>query len=62
MDNISATPVHALFPHAHTEPHKGRWRVIVTTSDGRQEVFHSGLGRRAAERIAAGMRTVDRSY
>ena len=48
-----------LFPHAHVEPHKGRYRVVLTNKDGRQEVMRSNLSKAVAESIAKDMRTVD---
>ena len=53
-----STDINSLFPHAHIEPHKGRWRVILTLQDGRQEVLRSGLNKAQAARIAETMRTV----
>lgn len=49
------------FPHAHAEPHKGKWRVVITEDDGSQQVFRSGLPANVAQRIAASLRTVDNS-
>ena len=43
------------FPHAHAEPHKGKWRVVLTSENGHQEVVRKGLSRKAAEKIAADM-------
>ena len=41
---------------ARAEPWKGRWRVVLISRDGRQEVLRSGLSRAQAERIAEAMR------
>ena len=38
------------------EPWKGRWRVVLASRDGRQEVLRSGLSKAQAERIAEAMR------